>query len=71
MMLPLVVASEEVIDGGVGFVVVGVVGVVEAEMGVLLGVVLKDRRGLDSVTVSELDQADRTWQDLGQGGRAQ
>lgn len=70
-MLPLVVASEEVIDGGVGFVVVGVVGVVEAEMGVLLGVVLKDRRGLDSVTVSELDQADRTWQDLGQGGRAQ
>lgn len=63
MMLPLVVVSEEVIGGGVGVVVVGVV---EAERGVLLGVVSKDRRGLDSVTVRELNQTDRTWQDLGQ-----
>ena len=43
MILPLVVVSEEVIGGGVGVVVVGVVGVVEAERGVLLGVVSKDR----------------------------
>lgn len=54
-------------EGGVGDVVAGVV---EAERGALLGIVLKDQRDLYSVTVRELDQAGWTWQDLGQRGWA-